>query len=173
MNQTTTLRTLLQPELEAEFAKTAKVLDHLPDGKGEYKPAEKSMSLASLAGHVAQMPDFITLILNSPDIDLAAAGFQPLLYTTRAQVLAEFNHRADLALTAFKNASDETLDQPWALTFKGHKIFSGTRYEAYREMGLDHMIHHRGQLTVYLRMLGAVVPGTFGPSADEAMGGQS
>ena len=173
MTETTNLRTLLQPELEAEFAKTAKVLDHLPDDRGEFKPAEKSMSLASLAGHLAQMPDFISLILTSPDIDLAAAGLTPLLYTTRAQVLAEFNHSADQALTAFKQTTDELLNQHWTLTFKSHKIFSGTRYEAYREMGLDHMIHHRGQLTVYMRLLGAVVPGTFGPSADELIGGQS
>ena len=169
MTETTTLRKLLLPELEAEFDKTRKILSNVPEGHSEFKPAEKSMALGRLAGHVAEMPDFISLIINSPDIDIAAAGLSPLHFETVPQILAEFNHRADKALPTLKAAANVTVQQSWKLTYKSHPIFSGTRYAAYREMGVDQMIHHRGQLTVYLRLLGAKVPGVYGPSADDKM----
>ena len=169
MTETTDLRKLLLPELEAEFDKTRQMLKNIPEGHNDFKPAEKSMALDRLAGHIAEMPDFITLMLTSPDIDIASAGMVPLRFETVPQILAEFNHRADKAITAFKSTSDEVLQQSWKLTYKSHSIFSGTRYAAYREMGVDQMIHHRGQLTVYLRILGAKVPGTYGPSADDKM----
>ncbi len=167
VSETTQLRQLLLPELEAEFAKTRLMLGNLPEGQTSFKPAEKSMTLGRLAGHIAEMPDYIALILTSPDIEVTALGLKPSLFETVPQVLADFNHKADQVLTTFKATSDQTFQQHWNLTFKGHNLFSGTRYAAYREMGLDQMIHHRGQLTVYLRLLGAKVPGTYGPSADD------
>ena len=167
MTETTNLRTLLLPELEAEFAKTRKMIDQLPDGQGEFKAHEKSMSLARLAGHTADMPAFITMILTTPEIDLSTANMKPLLYTTKPQLMAEFNERADAAITALKNTSDQTFEQTWSVGLKGKDIFKGTRYMAYRDMGVNHLVHHRAQLGVYLRLLNAHVPGTFGPSADE------
>ncbi len=167
MTETTHLRKLLLPELEQEFDKTRKVIDHLPDGPLDFKPHEKSSTLARLAGHTAELAGFITLILTTPELQPGSPSRIRLVYETRPQLLADFNEQADTALAALKNTSDETFDQNWKLSFKGHDIFSGTRYNAYRAMGLNHMIHHRGQLGVYLRLLNAKVPATFGPSADE------
>ena len=169
MTQTTTIRQMLLPELESEFDKTRKIFANLPEGHADFKPAEKSMAYSRLAGHVAEIADYISLILTSPDIDVAALGLEPLHFETIPQLMAEFNHRADKTITTLKSVSDETLQEHWKLTFKTHPIFAGTRYTAYREMGVNQMIHHRGQLTVYLRLLGAKVPGLYGPSADDKM----
>ena len=152
MTETTTLRTLLLPELESEFDKTRTIFNNLPTGHADFKPAEKSMTLSRLAGHVAEITDYITLILTSPDIDVSALGMQPLPFDTVPQLMAEFNHRADKTITTLKNTSDETLAQHWNLTYHAHPIFSGSRYTAYREIGINQMVHHRGQLTVYLRL---------------------
>ncbi len=167
MTETTALRTLLLPELESEFDKTRTMIHHLPDGPLDYKPHEKSFSLARLAGHTAEMASFITTILTTPAFDPTSSSYTRLLYETKPQLLAEFNERADTAITALKNTSDQTFEQNWKASFKGHTFFDDTRYNAYRTMGLNHMIHHRAQLGVYLRLLNQKVPGTFGPSADE------
>ena len=170
MTETTYIQTLLLPELEQEFEKTRKMINYLPDGPLEFKPHAKSFTLARLAGHTAELAGLTTMILTTPMIELSAGGLVPLLYESKPQLLAEFNEQADGTLTALKNTSDEAFDQKWKLAYKGHAIFDGTRYNAYRSMGLNHMIHHRAQLGVYLRLLDAKVPGTFGPSADEPFG---
>ncbi len=167
MTETTTLRTLLLPELEEELAKTRKIIGYLPDGPLDYKPHEKSWALAKLAGHTADIPVLATIILTTPSYVAGPGGRPVLLYETKPQLLAEFEQRADALLTAFKNTSDETFSQNWTITFKGQAIFDGTRYNAYRSMGINHMVHHRAQLGVYLRLLDHTVPSTFGPSADE------
>jgi uncharacterized damage-inducible protein DinB len=168
MTETTSLRTLLQPELEAELATTRRILAVVPDDQPEFKCHEKSMSLAKLAGHVAEMPAFATILLTSPDLDLGApGGTPPFVHVTSAQTLAAFNEFADGLLTAFKNTSDQTFEQRWNLVYGDYKIFSGTRYNAYRTWGINHLVHHRAQLGVYLRLLGIPVPKTYGPSADE------
>ena len=162
-----TVRDLLIPELETELAKTRKVLGNVPDSDVTFKPHEKSMSLSHLAGHVADLPVFITKILTTPTYDFGVDNRKPFHLETTQAALAQFEENADHALTALKHASDETLHQNWTLSYKGHGIYSGSRYKAYRDMGLNHLIHHRAQLGVYLRLLNAHVPGTFGPSADE------
>ena len=167
MTETTTLRQLLLPELEEELQKTRKMINHLPDGPLDYKPHEKSFNLARLAGHTAEMAGFITMILTTPDCQLGVTPTTRLTYETKPQLLAEFNELADKTVTALKDITDETFHQLWKLTYKGHDLYSGTRYNAYRSMGLNHMIHHRAQLGVYLRLLDSPVPATFGPSADE------
>ncbi len=166
-----TLRDLLIPELETEFAKTRKVLGNVPDGNTAFKPHERSMTLSHLAGHVADLPVFISSILSTPAYDFGIDNRKPYHMETTQAALAQFEENADRALAALKHTSDEALQQNWTLTYKGHGIFSGSRYKAYRDMGLNHLIHHRAQLGVYLRLLNAHVPGTFGPSADEPWNG--
>ena len=170
MTESNHLSDLLLPELQQEFDKTRKMIEHLPDGPLDFKPHEKSFTLTRLAGHTAELAGFITLILTSPEMEAGSASRVRLVYETKPQLLAAFNEQADTAITALKNASDESLDQKWKFSYKGHDVFSGSRYNAYRTMGLNHMIHHRAQLGVYLRLLNAKVPGTFGPSADEPFG---
>jgi uncharacterized damage-inducible protein DinB len=167
MTETTTLRTLLLPELEAEFKKTRKMLEAIPDGHTGFKPHEKSMSFARLAGHTAELPAFISYILATPGGDASTAGFKPHTLETRQQLLAEFDELADQALTDLKNSSDEALHQHWDMNFRGHEVYSGSRDNAYRTWGVNHLVHHRAQLGVFLRLLNQPIPGTYGPSADE------
>ncbi len=164
----TDLRDLLLPELESELATTRRILAMVPDDQPEFKCHEKSMSLSKLAGHVAEMPSFATLVLGSPDLDLGAPGGPPpFRHVTAAQTLATFDDFADQLITTLKQTSDETFEQQWSLVYGDHKIYSGTRYNAYRTFGINHLVHHRAQLGVYLRLLGIPLPKTYGPSADE------
>ena len=86
---------------------------------------------------------------------------------TKQQALAQFDEVADKALSTVKNTSDEVFRQHWVLTWSGHTIYSGDRYNAYRNLGINHLVHHRAQLGVYLRELNIPIPGTYGPSGDE------
>lgn len=162
------LRDLLLPELESELKKTRRMLDALPDTDHAYQPHTKSKTLAALAGHVAELPSFISIILSSPDLDMAAPGStrKPVVMETKQQLLAEFDQNADRAVTTLKDTSDETFNQNWTLARGDIKIFSGSRYEAYRNFGANHLIHHRAQLGCYIRALDLPLPGTYGPSAD-------
>ncbi len=168
MPETSQLSTRLLPELEHELAKTRRVLEAVPDGHNDYKPHEKSMLLNRLAGHTAEFAGFAALILTLPSIDMQTPSDprKILRMETRAKLLADFDELAANALAAMKNTTDAAFEETFTLTKKGQPVFTGTRYTAYRNNVLNHMIHHRGQLTVYLRLLNQPVPGTFGPSAD-------
>jgi uncharacterized damage-inducible protein DinB len=159
----------LLPELEAELAKTRKVLEAVPDGHNDFKSHEKSMPLSRLAGHTAELAFTAAVILTHDSVDMGtpADPRKILRMETKQTLLAEFNEMADAAITALKNTTDESFDQTYTLMRKGAPVFSGTRYAAYRNMAVNHMIHHRAQLGVYLRLLDVPVPGTFGPTADE------
>ena len=168
MPETYLLSTRLLPELEHELSKTRRVLEAVPDGHNEFKPHEKSMLLNRLAGHTAEFAGFATLILTLPSIDMQTPSDprKILRMETNAKLLAEFDELTAGAVAALKSTSDGAFDEIFTLTRKGQPVFTGTRYTAYRNNVLNHMIHHRGQLTVYLRLLNQPVPGTFGPSAD-------
>ncbi len=161
---------LLLPELEAELAKTRKVLERVPDGHHDFKSAEKSMPLSRLAGHTAELGGFIGVFLTTPSIDMGTPSDprKILRMETREKLLADFDELAAKSIAALKETTDSTLLQPWTAARKGQTVFSGPRYTAYRNMALNHMIHHRAQLGVYLRLLDIPVPSTFGPTADEA-----
>ncbi len=164
-----TLAERLYPELEAELAKTRKVLTAVPDGHNDFKPHEKSMLLLRLAGHVAELPGFAFYMLTLPGINMGTPEDprKILRMTNKAELLAEFEPLADRLLKTLPTISDEAFDEEFTLSRQGVKIVSATRYNAYRSYCLDHMIHHRAQLGVYLRLLDQPVPATFGPSADE------
>lgn len=163
------LRDLLLPELESELAKTRRMLEAVPDGQNEFKPHEKSMLLSRLVGHTAELAGFASAILSGSGIDMGTPSDprKILRMETKQQILAEFNEAADKAVTALKATTDESFNETWKLSRKGATIFSGSRYTAYRNMVVNHMIHHRAQLGVYLRLLNLPVPATFGPTADE------
>ncbi len=164
------LSTLLLPELEAELGKTRKMLEYVPDGYNDFKSAEKSMLLSRLAGHTAELAGLIAVILTTPEIDMGTPSDprRILRMETQAKLLADYNEMAAAALEAVRNSTDEAWEQTWKVARKGVPAFAFTRYNAYRNMALNHMIHHRAQLGVYLRLLGRPVPSTFGPTADEA-----
>jgi len=168
MPGTIPLSELLLPELESELAKTRRILAALPDGQLEFKPHEKSMALAKLAGHIAELPAFTSIILTVPSLDVAAPNSprKPVVMETAAQLVAQFDLAAEKAVAALKNTSDAAFEETWSLSRGPMAIYSGTRYGAYRAFGVNHIIHHRAQLGSYIRLLNHPLPGTYGPSAD-------
>jgi uncharacterized damage-inducible protein DinB len=164
-----TLAERLRPELEHQLDNTRKVLAAVPDGHNDFKSAEKSMPLTRLAGHTAELAGFASLILTLPGINMGTPEDprKILRMTTKDELIAEFEPMAARALDALATTTDEAFDETFTLSRQGTVIRQFPRYEAYRNMFLDHMIHHRAQLGVYLRLLDVPVPATFGPSADE------
>lgn len=157
---------MLLPEFDQEMANTRKVLERVLDDQLGFKPHEKSWTLRELAGHVSQVPGWCTVTVNTTELDLAQPWEQPE-FNSRADFLAVFDGQVTEARAALEGASAEDLMEPWALKQGDEVILSMPRLAVIRSFVLNHMIHHRGQLTVYLRLTGAAVPGVYGPSADE------
>jgi len=168
MSESHTFSAFLAPELESEIAITRRILAAVPDGHNDFKPHDKSMTLARLAAHVAELPSFASVTLTNPNFDLAAPNsYKPHVFETSAQNLAAFDSLAADAIATVNATSDEKFGEPWSLVYGDYEIFKGTRHSAFRAMAMSHLVHHRAQLGVYLRLLGVPVPKTYGPSADE------
>lgn len=157
-------------EFEQEIASTRKVLSVCPEEKLPWQPHQKSMTLGRLAGHVAEIPRWVGQILEGENYDIMPGGaraFQPLNPTNRDEILHAFEEHVAKGKTLLSHITEEQLSQPWSLLFNGKSVLTKTRYSALRFMAMNHMIHHRAQLTVYLRLSGVPIPGLYGPSADE------
>ena len=161
---------LLLVEFDEEMKKTRTALERVPTGHNEFVPHPKSMPLGKLAPHVAQLAGFGLTVLTTPELDFSKGSYKPLPFESTAQLLSAFDEGAAKVRTALQNTPDEAWKQPWKLSFQGKSIFSGSRFLAYREMFLNHLVHHRAQLGVYLRLNDQPVPATYGPSADDKMG---
>ncbi|MEO8100648.1 MAG: DinB family protein [Acidobacteriota bacterium] len=159
----------LLPEFDQEMASTRTMLERVPEDKLSYKPDPKSMSLARLAGHVAEMPGWGAVTMTTDELDFASGDYKPQEMTSRAQILAAFDKTVAESRAAIAATSDERMLQPWSLKNAGTVLFTMPRVAVLRTMVMNHTIHHRGQLSVYLRVNGAKIPGMYGPSADEAM----
>ena len=164
-----TLSERLLPELEQQLANTHKVLDAVPDGRNDFAPHARSMPLTRLAGHTAELAGFASLHLTVPSINMGTAEDprKILRMTLKADLVTEFEGMAARLIETLKATSDATFDEGYTLLRQGNLVLQTTRYNAYRTLFLDHMIHHRAQLGVYLRLMGEKVPATFGPTADE------
>jgi len=158
----------LLPEFDQEMANTRKMLERLPDGKLEYKPDPKSMSLGQLAAHVVEMAGWLPSMMQTPFLDIPP-DYKPLLATSRKQLLEKFDENVAGSRAALAAAGDQAFMQEWSLKFAGNTMFSMPRSAVYRTMMMNHVIHHRAQLSVYYRLNGVPVPGMYGPSADEAV----
>jgi len=161
---------LLLPEFDEEIKKTRATLERVPEDKMDFAPHPKSMPLGKLAPHVAQLAGFGLSILTTPELDFAKGSIKPLPFESAAQLVKAFDEGAAQVRTALKNTPDEAWLQPWKLSFQGKPIFDGSRFLAYRQMFLNHIVHHRAQLGVYLRLNDKAVPAIYGPSADDRMG---
>ena len=161
---------LLLLELDREVKNTRAMLERVPI-KADYKPHTKSMPLGKLAPHVAELPGFGVTILTTPEFDFSAGPprVRPP-FESPAQLVKAFDEGAAKVREALKNVSDTSWNDPWKLSFQGKPIFSGSKFLAYRQMFLNHLVHHRAQLGVYLRLNDVLLPGTYGPSADDTMG---
>ncbi len=158
----------LLPEFDHEMANTRKTLERVPEEKFAWKPHEKSTSLGRLAGHLAQLPGLAQLIIGQEFLDVTQPARQPLVPGSREQVLHEFDKSTSVARAAIAGATDQNLQQSWTLRAGERVIFTLPRIGALRAMVLNHMIHHRAQLGVYLRLNDVPVPSIYGPSADES-----
>lgn len=164
------IRDALLPEFDAEMASTRKVLERVPESKLAYKPHPKSGSLEWLAWHVADLPHWVVETIHKEELDFAPPGAPrpaPPKIESRAKLLASFDQKVAAGRAAIAGVSDERLAGQWSLKAGGHTIFTMPRSAVLRTFVMNHMIHHRAQLGVYLRMNDVAVPGMYGPSADE------
>jgi uncharacterized damage-inducible protein DinB len=164
------IRDLLISEFDEEVKKTRAMLERVPAGKGDFAPHPKSMALGMLAPHVAQLADFGLTVLTESALDFSQRSFVPLPFESAAQLVRAFDEGAAKVRRALQQVSDGAWSEPWKLSFQGTTIFEGTRFLAYRQMFLNHIVHHRAQLGVYLRLNSEPVPATYGPSADDRLG---
>ncbi len=160
------IRDALLADYDHEMGTTRKLLERLPDDRLSWKPHEKSMSLGELATHLSQIPHWAGTILNEPFFDLAGAPPNPQEKTSRAEILASFDETRTRTRAAMDKTDAEYLSS-WTLKRGGQEMFSVPRVSAFRSFVLHHLIHHRGQLSVYLRLNDVPVPSIYGPSADE------
>lgn len=163
MSQTSFGKTILK-ELESEVTATRKCLERIPVELFHYKPHEKSMELGYLTILVAEMPNWITTMIEQPDIDLATGQFfKP---ATTDDLVKRFDENIQGAKKALANVSDEALQEPFSLKRHGQVLYTAPK-QGQIESTINHMVHHRGQLTVYMRLNNIPVPSIYGPSADE------
>jgi len=141
----------LLPEYDHEMATTRKTLERVPDGKLGWKPHAKSMSIGKLASHIAEMPTWGQVGLNMDSLDMAT-GYKPFEAKSNAEILAAFDKNVASARSAIAAASDETFMQTWSLKSGDKTLMSMPKIAVVRSFMLNHVIHHRGQLTVYLRL---------------------
>jgi uncharacterized damage-inducible protein DinB len=156
---------LLLREFDLEMSKTKTTLERVPKEKWDWKPHEKSGTLGWMAGHVATLPRFMTAVSTGPDYELSKGGSPKV--EKDADLLGLFAKVSEEARQAVAALSDAQLDETWSLKRNGQTLFAGPRYDMLRGMCFNHLIHHRGQLTMYLRDLDVSVPPLYGPSADE------
>ncbi len=160
----------LLPEFDDEMSKTRSVLERCPESKFSWKPHAKSGTMIWLAGHLAGMPEWTILTLNTDSFDYAPPGAEPPKQEpikSAKELLATFDAGVAKARAALAGASDDAMNKSWSLLAGGQPVFTMPRTAVYRSMIMNHMIHHRAQLGVYLRLNDVPVPGLYGPSADD------
>lgn len=157
---------MLLPEFDQEMANTRKVLEQVLDDQLDFRPHEKSWTLRELAGHVSQIPGWGHVTVSTTELDLSQPWDRPE-FNGRTDFLSVFDREVTLAREAIEKATADDLMVPWTLKSGDEVFFSMPRVAVLRSFVMNHMIHHRAQLTVYLRLTGAPVPGMYGPSADE------
>jgi len=160
---------LFRAELDREAERSRRALERVPEGQYDWKPHDKSMTFGYLAELVATMPSWVTMTIRQDELDLNPPGGSPPpranLRSSRELIDALTKQAAD-ARAALQGTTDEFLMTPWKLLFGGKVVLEQARHEVIQDT-FNHMAHHRGQMTVYLRLLGAPVPALYGPSADD------
>jgi len=162
---------LLLSEFDEEIKKTRETLARVPEDKKDFTPHPKSMTLKRLAPHVAELTgDFGLSVLSTPELDFGKTEYKPLPFESATQLVRVLEDGAAKMRTVLQKMADDAWTQSWKLSFRGKPVFEGSRFLAYRQMFLNHLVHHRAQLGVYLRLNEKPVPATYGPSADDTMG---
>jgi len=157
---------MLLPEFDQEMQNTRKMLERIPDEKFNYKPHEKSMTLGRLAAHIAEFPSWGTNALTTEVLEMQP-GQQPYEAKSKQELLEKFDKDVAEARERIAGASDEDFRKIWKFIYAGKEVIALPRSDVMRGMVMNHMIHHRAQLGVYLRLNEIEIPGMYGPSADE------
>lgn len=166
------LTELFLADLAREAASTRRTLERVPEGRNDWKPHEKSMPLGYLATLVATIPGWVEMMVKQDELDMHPAGghrFQPKVLATRRELLEALDAGVEKARAALAGTTDEHLMKPWRFLVGGRVANEQPRHIMLRDAVFSHLAHHRGQLTVYLRLNGAPVPAIYGPSADEGI----
>jgi uncharacterized damage-inducible protein DinB len=164
------IRDAILPEFTHEMATSRRTLERVPEDKTDWAPHPRSMKMGRLAGHIAELPGLVTAILSQESLDFRPPGAPPrvpLVMTNRDALLQVFDKNVAAASAAIAGISDEALLKTFTLSAGGKVIFSSPRVAFLRSVVMNHVIHHRGQLCVYLRLNDIPVPSIYGPSADE------
>lgn len=155
------------PEFDHEFATLRKILERVPEDKPDFKPHPKSMEMAKLAGHLAEIPTWMSATLEADELDFATMDYKPLVMTSRQDLLDSFDKNVVVARASLAAATDQTMMSNWTLRTGDQVHMTMPKVAVVRGFVMSHMIHHRAQLGVYLRMNDVDLPGTYGPSADD------
>jgi uncharacterized damage-inducible protein DinB len=158
------------PEFDQEMANTRKVLERIPDDKLDWQAHPKSHTIGWNANHVADLPNWLVETLTKPSLDIAPVGGKPYVFaklTSRQEILELFDRNVAAARKAIAEVKDEDMASLWSLERGGKSIFTMPRSAVVRGVILNHIIHHRAHLCVYLRLNDIPVPGMYGPSGDE------
>ena len=167
-----TIAASMLPEFDAEMATTRRILERVPDEKLGWKPHEKSMSMGTLAAHLGEMVSWTVPTITQTELDMNPPGgapYQPPAENSIAEILATFDASVSAARAVLAGVSDEDFVKNWSLLSGGNILMTMPRVAVIRTFALNHIIHHRGQLSVYLRLNDIPVPAMYGPSADESM----
>jgi uncharacterized damage-inducible protein DinB len=160
----------LLPEFDHEMATTRRVIERVADGNFDYKPHDKSMTMGRLASHCAEMPTWAVVGIKQDSLNLAT-DYKPFAPSTNTEIVAAFDANVAAAREAIAGASDAELMQPWSLKMGDQVLMTMPKIAVVRTFVMNHVIHHRGQLSVYLRLKDVPVPSIYGPSADEGQMG--
>jgi uncharacterized damage-inducible protein DinB len=163
------IKDTLIPEYDHEMATTRRLLERVPEAEFAWKPHDKSMSLGQLAGHIANIPMWCEMTLEHTVLDLDAVGDDARLRkpVSRSSLLKEFDAKVAAARARLATQTDAEMLAPWTLKKGPHEVFTLPRISAIRSFVMNHLIHHRGQLSVYLRLKDVPIPPIYGPTADE------
>jgi uncharacterized damage-inducible protein DinB len=161
---------LLLPELDEEIKKSRTTLERVPADKKDFVPHPKSTPMGKLAAHLAQLSGFGLIILTTPEFDFATRRMTPVIFESADQLVKVLDEGAAKVRAALQATPDSAWAEPWKLSMQDKTIFAGSRFLSYREMFLNHLVHHRAQLGIYLRLTDGLVPATYGPSADDRLG---
>ena len=163
------IKDALLPEFDHEMATTRRLLERVPEAEFAWKPHARSMALGQLAGHIANLPHWCSATLSTTvfDLDALPVATRPQLPASRAALLEEFDAKVSAARNQLTSTTDAEFMAPWTLKKSGQEVFTLPRISAIRSFVMNHLIHHRGQLSVYLRLKDVPLPSIYGPTADE------
>jgi uncharacterized damage-inducible protein DinB len=161
------MKDALLPEFDHEMGTTRRLIERVPDDKLGWRPHEKSMSLGRLATHVVELPQWAQTIMRDGVFDMKPGEYQPKTLGSRAELLAFFDEKVAAMRGVIAAATDAELMSTWTFKSGGHEVFSMPKAAVFRGFVMNHLIHHRGQLSVYLRLNDVPLPPIYGPSADE------